>query len=146
MAILFNRIEKKNPRDPQAPSKYYASLKRIRQVKEKEVAALVADETTMDRKEVEMALDCFQKTLARLLLEGNSVQLGDWASIYLTCSSTAADTKDEVTARSITGVNVRFHAGTELTEALSHASFIAAETMVTSLSKNNKTNEVTDEQ
>jgi predicted histone-like DNA-binding protein len=131
MAIFYNKIERRNPQEATAPKKWYASLKTIRQVREKEVAKLVADETTMDPKEVEMALDRFQQILIRLLLDGHSVQLGDWGSFHLTCNSVGVDTKAEVVAGNIKNLNVRFTPGTELTDALKHASFIAADTLVT---------------
>jgi nucleoid DNA-binding protein len=42
----------------------------------KEVAKEIADETTLNPKEAEIALDQLQKVLIRNLLAGNSVQLG----------------------------------------------------------------------
>ncbi|MDR0694800.1 MAG: HU family DNA-binding protein [Prevotellaceae bacterium] len=135
MSIFYNRVERINPQDKTAPKKWYATLKTIRQVREKEVAKLVADETTMDRKEVEMALDRFEQILIRLLLDGHSVQLGDWGSFYLTCNSAASDTKAEVTASNIKNLNIRFSPGVELTDALKHATFIAAETLVSTPTK-----------
>jgi predicted histone-like DNA-binding protein len=129
MAVLFNRVERINPGDPRAPKKWYAVLKRISLVKEKEVAKQIADETTLNRKEAEMALDQFQKVLIRLLSEGNSVQLGDWGSFHLTCSSESKERKEEITAGCINKVNIRFAPGKELKEALQKVSFKDAETL-----------------
>ncbi|MDR2358495.1 MAG: HU family DNA-binding protein, partial [Prevotellaceae bacterium] len=114
MSIFYNKVERINPQDKTAPKKWYAALKRIRLVREKEMAKLVADETTMDRKEVEMALDRFEQILIRLLLDSHSVQLGDWGSFHLTCNCTGAATKEEVTAHNIKNLNVRFVPGKEL--------------------------------
>jgi nucleoid DNA-binding protein len=60
-------------------------------VKEKEVAKQIADETSLNRKEAELALALFQKVLVRLLSEGHSVQLDDWASFGLSCHSEGKD-------------------------------------------------------
>ena len=60
--------------------KWYASLKRITMVKEKQVAKLISEETTLNPKEDEMALAQLEKVLINQLLSGNSVQLGDWGS------------------------------------------------------------------
>jgi hypothetical protein len=79
-----------------------------------------------------MALDRFQQILIRLLLDSHSVQLGDWGSFYLTCNSTGADAKAEVGAGNIKNLNVRFAPGTELTDALKHATFTPVETLVSS--------------
>jgi len=128
MAILFNKIERALPGTPSV-KKWYASLKRISMVKEKQVAASIAEETTLNPKEAEMALSQLEKVLTRELLAGNSVQLGDWGSFNITCKSSAHDTREQVTGNSIQKLNVRFTAGKNLREALKRAQFIAAESM-----------------
>lgn len=128
MAVFYNKVEKANPANREE-KKWYASLKRIHLVKEKEVAKQIADETTINRKEAEMALAQFQKILVRELLNGNSVQLGDWGSFRLTCSSEGKDTKEEVTADTIQKVNIRFTAGKELKNALESISFKSTDTL-----------------
>jgi predicted histone-like DNA-binding protein len=87
-------------------------------VKEKEVAKQIADETTINPKEAEMVLSLFEKILIRELMNGNSVQLGDWGSFHLTCNSEGKETKEEVNAGSIQKVNIRFTAGKSLKEAM----------------------------
>jgi predicted histone-like DNA-binding protein len=104
-------------------------LRTINQIGEKEVAKLVSDETTLNRKEAEMALDQFEKILLRLLLDGHSVQLGDWGSFRLTCNSKPSNTKKEVTADNIQNLNIRFTPGKELKAAVQNAEFIYSETM-----------------
>jgi len=130
MAIFFNRIERALPRNP-AVKKWYAVLKRISLVKEKQVAKYIADETTLNPKEAEMALSLLEKVLLRELLAGNSVQLGDWGSFCLTCNSAAHDIREEVTGNSIRKLNVRFSPGKSLKDALKKAQFVAAESMTT---------------
>jgi len=128
MAILFNKVERVLPNN-KTVKKWYASLKRITMVKEKQVAKLIADETTLNAKEAEMALSLLEKVLINQLLSGNSVQLGDWGSFNLTCNSSAHDTREEVTGRSIQRLNVRFTAGKSLKNALANAEFKAAESL-----------------
>ena len=131
MPILFNKIQRANPQNRTAPKKWYPSLKTISQVKEKQVAQEIADETTLNRKEAEMALSQLEKILISNLLASNSVQLGDWGSFHLTCSSEASETKQEVNASKIKGLNIRFVPGKSLQEALGKAVFIPAENIVT---------------
>ncbi|MDR2147765.1 MAG: HU family DNA-binding protein [Tannerella sp.] len=128
MAIFFNKVERALPTEPSV-KKWYASLKRVSMVKEKEVAKLIADETTLNPKEAEMALSQLEKVLIRELMAGNSVQLGDWGSFNLTCNSTAHDTREQVTGSSIRKLNVRFTAGQNLKDALKKAQFVPAESM-----------------
>ena len=129
MAVFFNKVERAIPRNP-GEKKWYAALKRISLVKEKQVASLIADETTLNRKEAEMALAQLEKVLIRELLAGNSVQLGDWGSFNLTCNSSAHDTREQVTGSSIQRLNVRFMPGKELKAAMQNAQFLPVESMV----------------
>ncbi|MDR1698913.1 MAG: HU family DNA-binding protein [Prevotellaceae bacterium] len=128
MAILFNKVERVLPNN-RTVKKWYASLKRITMVKEKQVARLIADETTLNAKEAELALSQLEKVLISQLLSGNSVQLGDWGSFSLTCNSTAHDTREAVTGRSIQRLNVRFSAGQNLKNALAQAEFKSADSL-----------------
>jgi predicted histone-like DNA-binding protein len=130
MAILFNKVERGNPLNLSAPKKWYPSLKGLGQTSEKEVARLIADETTLNPKEAEMALDQLRKVLTRELLNGRSVQLGDWGSFYLTCNGSGADSKEGVSAANIEQVNIRFTPGKALRVAVKGATFTAAESLV----------------
>ena len=76
MPIFYNKVERVNPQKRKEPKKWYPSLKTIVQIQQKQVGKEIADETTLNPKEVEMALDQLQKVLIRNLLASNSVQLG----------------------------------------------------------------------
>jgi predicted histone-like DNA-binding protein len=130
MSVFYNKVERGNPMNPSAGKKWYAVLKTISQIGEKEVAQLISDETTLNRKEAEMALDQFEKILLRLLLDGHSVQLGDWGSFHLTCNSKPSDTKPEVSADNIQNLNIRFTPGKELKAGVQNAKFVYSETLV----------------
>ena len=129
MPILFNKVERVNPMDKTAPKRWFPVLRTITRTTEKQVAKEIADETTLNPKEAEMALSQLEKVLIRNLLASNSVQLGDWGTFHLTCNGTGADTKEGVTAASINKLNVRFVAGKGLNSALAGATFIPAENL-----------------
>jgi len=128
MPIILNRIERNNPLTK--VKRWYATIKTVKQIKEKDVAKQIADETTLNRKEAEMALAQLEKVLISNLLNSSSVQLGDWGSFHLTCNSEGFDAKEEVSARAVKGLNIRFAPGKEMKEALLKASFIFAEDLV----------------
>jgi len=130
MAVFFNKIERINPINRAAQKKWYPTVKTISQIKEKEVAKQISDETTLNRKEAEMALGQLEKVLIHNLLSSNSVQLGDWGSFYLTCNGKAGDTKESVTASNIVGLNIRFSPGKALKDALKKVTFVPAEKMI----------------
>jgi predicted histone-like DNA-binding protein len=130
MSIFYNKLERANPLNPTAPKKWYITLKTIGMVREKEVAELIADETTLNRKEAEMGLDGLEKILIRTLLGSKSLELGDWGSFHITCSSEGSETKEEATAANITNLKIRFIPGKKLREALKDATFTYTESIV----------------
>ena len=130
MPIILNRVERANPLNRSLPKKWYATIKTVSQVSESAVARQIADETTLNRKEAEMALAQLEKTLINNLLASNSVQLGDWGSFHLTCNSEGFDAKENVTAAAVKGLNIRFNPGKALKEALNKVSFVFAENLV----------------
>lgn len=118
MPVFYSKVQRNNPSSPDEPKEWYATLKRIALVKEKDVAKQIADETTLNRKEAEMALAQFEKVLIRELTNGNSVQLGDWESFRLTCSSEGQDSKENVRTDNIKKINIQFTPGKSLKEAI----------------------------
>ena len=124
MAVIYDKVAKKSPQDKSV--KWYASVKTIKQVDDKEVAKLIADETTLNPKEAEMAIAQLQKVVLQLLKGGYSVKLGDWASFYLTVSSDGVSSPELVTANLIKQVNVRCRFGKEFKDSLSKTEFVPA--------------------
>lgn len=129
MPVIFERIARKKPkRNPSDPDviKYYASVNTISKVSLHEVASLVADETTLNPKEAEMALVQMGKILLRLLQNGQSVELGDFASFYLTVKSEGAETKEDCTAACIKKVNVNCRFSKKFREDIADTKFVPA--------------------
>jgi predicted histone-like DNA-binding protein len=127
MPIVLNKIERINP--VTKTKKWYVTTKTLAQAKENAVARQIADETTLNRKEAEMSLSQLEKVVITNLLSSKSVQLGDWGSFHLTCNSDGKDTKEELTARAVKGLNIRFKPGKALKEALKNASFVFADSL-----------------
>lgn len=101
-------------------------MKTIKQVDDKEVARLIADETTLNPHEALMAIAQLEKVMLQLLKGGYSVKLGDWASFFLTASSEGVERPEDVTANLIKQVNVRCRFGKEFKDNLSKTEFVPA--------------------
>ncbi|MHA7109324.1 HU family DNA-binding protein [Sunxiuqinia elliptica] len=125
MSILYSKIQRVNPRDPGAARKWYLIPKRVEQKNEKAIAEALAKNTTLSRGEASMVIDELQSVVLNSLLDGYSVQLGDWGSFILTVNCTGADTEEACTADNITGVNIRFRPGKQMKESISKATFVA---------------------
>jgi predicted histone-like DNA-binding protein len=130
MALIYNRMERANPVQPNAPKKWYPVLKSTGLVKERDVAKLLADETTLNPKEAEMAVAQLMKVVTSLLLNGNTVQLSGLGSFRLTVNAEGADSEREVNAKKVKKVNVRFTASEDLKNAIAKATFTDAATLV----------------
>ena len=129
MPVFYNRVARSSFVNKDAPKKWYPMLKSTGMLKEKEVARLLADETTLNPKEAEMAVAQLMKVATTALLNGNTVQLGELGSFRLTASTAGADTREGVTAANIKKVNVRFTESEDLKNALKKAKFMDAASM-----------------
>ena len=129
MSLFFKKIERRNLKDPDGPKLWYPVLRRISVLKEKEVATLIADETTLNAKEAEMALYQLEKVLLRAMLDGKTVQLGELGTFRLTISAEGAASVDEVSTDLIKKVNLRFLPSLTVREALQKATFVPVETL-----------------
>ncbi|MDR1274649.1 MAG: HU family DNA-binding protein [Odoribacteraceae bacterium] len=130
MTLLYNKIKHGNPSDLTLPQKWYLVLRSMGLLKEKEVAKLLADETTLNPKEAEFAIGQLFKVVIAALLDGKTVQLGDLGSFRLTAHCEGADTKAEVTAARVKKLTVRFTESEALKSALGKAQFVSAESLV----------------
>ncbi len=124
MAIIYDKVKKKNPMSGEV--KWYVSAKTIKQVDDKEVARLIADETTLNPKEAEMAIAQLEKVMLNLLKNGYSVKMGDWASFSVTLSSHGVASAAEVDAKLVKGVNANCRFSPSFKESLNKAEFVPA--------------------
>ncbi|MFA5329615.1 MAG: HU family DNA-binding protein [Prolixibacteraceae bacterium] len=125
MAILYSKTQRFNPRDIEAPRKWYIVPSRVKLKGEKEIAEALSINTTLSKGEAGMVLDELQSVILRTLLDGYSVQMGDWGSFQITVSSEGADSEAACTPNNVTAVNIRFRPGKAMKDALSKATFVA---------------------
>ena len=123
MPIFLNKVARANPQNRTA-IKFYPTVKTVSCITEKQVAKQIADETTLNPKEAEMAISQLEKVLIANLIASNSVKVGDWGTFHLTCNGEGCDTEAEVTANKVKGLNVRFVPGKTLVEAMKNATFL----------------------
>lgn len=124
MSIFLKPVQRRNPSDKNAPMKWYPVQYTTKLVDETEVAEMIADETTLNPMEAQMAIRQLRKVVQRLLLDGKSVKLGNWGTFNVTLSTEGADTKEALTARNVKSVNINFQPGDELKAAMQKADFV----------------------
>ena len=130
MAVFYNKMQRRNPSDASATPKWYPTLRSTGMLKEKEVARQIADETTLNPKEAEMALSQLQKIMLRALHNGQSIQLGDWGSFHLTLNAEGSETEADANAMKVKKVNIRFAPGKELKESIAKIELRQTSTLI----------------
>ncbi len=124
MSILYSKTQRFNPRDPEASRKWYIVTNRVKQKGEKEIAEALTKNTTLSRGEASLVIDELKAVIIQSLLDGYTVQIGDWGSFQLTVNSEGADSEAACNANNITSVNIRFRPGKVMRDALSQATFV----------------------
>lgn len=146
MSIFLKPVQRHNPLDKDAPHKWYPVQYTTKMVDENEVAELIADETTLNPMEAQMAIRQLRKVVQRLLLDGKSVKLGNWGTFNITLSSEGAETKEALTARNVKAVNINFLPGDELKAAMQKADFVWLNKIVESTAPNSDSPSVASEE
>ncbi len=123
MTILVKPVQRVNPKDVTAEKKWYPVQNTVRQVDESEVAAEIADETTLNASEALMAIRQLRKILLRHLLNSESVKLGDWGGFRTTLGTVGAVNREELSSRHIRSVKIVFQPGKDLKSAMQKATF-----------------------
>ena len=124
MSLCFNVVPKVDPRSPRSGGRrYYAVLKSLGLLDEREVARQLSEETTMTPKEAEFSIHQFEKILIRNLLNGHTVKVGELGSFSLTINSTGCDAAEDVSVDCIKNVNLNFRPSERIKQAVNSAEF-----------------------
>lgn len=108
MALHYDVVERKNPRAIEQPGKYYASLKRLALVSEKELADRIALMCTVKAPDVRGVLIAMEEEIVRNLLAGNSIHMGELGILRNVIRSKGAPTKEEWDISRIKDVRTQF--------------------------------------
>lgn len=76
MSIFLKPVQRRNPLKPDEVMKWYPVQNTVKMVDESEVAELIADETTLNPMEAQMAIRQLRKIVQRLLLDGKRREAG----------------------------------------------------------------------
>ncbi|MGV0922988.1 HU family DNA-binding protein [Empedobacter tilapiae] len=119
MPVKYNVVERKNPNDPTAPAKFYASAKADGDVNLKSLAKEISGgSTTVSDTDVLAVLNDLIKVLNRHLSQGKIVKLGDFGNFQISISSEGAVTADKVSSSLIKSNKINFRPGADLRDML----------------------------
>ena len=123
MTIKYSVISKKNPGNPSAPPKYYASLKSSGRSSLRQVSTRIGTISTVSSADTMATLEGLLTVVPQELAEGRIVELGDLGTFRLSAKSEGAPEAGGVSARSITGVKVIFTPGKLFKKALANIEY-----------------------
>lgn len=123
MPTKYNVIPKRNPRDPNAPPKYYPSVVTGGRVTLRDLADEIAEISTVSSIDMLAVLEALLKIIPREIAKGNIVELGGVGSFRVRIKSEGSDTAEEVNATNITNILPRFVPGKDFKKALNDAEF-----------------------
>ena len=114
MAVKYNVLPRKNPRDLLAPEKFYAAAKADGDVDLDRLAELISYQCTVTASDCYAVLLSLEHNIVSELDQGRIVKLGRLGNFQVGISSEGKDTPSEVSAAAITKRRILFRPGKKL--------------------------------
>jgi predicted histone-like DNA-binding protein len=124
MTITYKAVGRKNPRDTEAPAKYYASINAKGKRNIRYIAKEIADRSSLNEMDILSVLEGFLQIVPKTLIDGYTVDLGEFGNMGLTAKSEAAEKQEDLTSSHINGVKVSFRPGKLFKNELANADFV----------------------
>ena len=123
MSVKYHVREHINPSNPQAPKKYYPSIKASGRCDQRQLAELIAAMSTISTADTMAMLEALLVVIPDELGKGNVVELGDFGSFWLKVNADGAETEADVRATQIRRLMPHFKPGKEFKKALQDIEF-----------------------
>lgn len=118
MAIKVKLVNRKNPKVPTDPPKFYASAIHEHNIEMDELAIAVANRCTVRRADVHAVLFALLDVMSEELSRGNIVNLGQIGYFAVNVKSEGADTAEEYMPSMIVGRKLIYRPTKELKKLL----------------------------
>lgn len=115
----YKVIERKDPRNPEAPGKYYGFIVNLSKIGIEEIATRISGTCTVTRHDCLAVLSALQEQIIYALQEGKRVHLGDIGSFRTVANGLCSDTAEKYDPAYITKLRVCFTPNTKLKKAMS---------------------------
>lgn len=123
MSIKFNTVARKNPRNLDAPAKYYANIVGDGKTTLSDLAKHASTMSTVSKADILAVLESTFEKIAQDIADGKIVYVGEYFTLQAGGSSVGAKTEKEVTAANIKSVKAVFRPGKMIKDALKLATF-----------------------
>ena len=115
----YKVIERKDPRNPEAPCKYYGFIVNLSKIGIEEIATRISSSCTVTRHDCLAVLSALQEQIIYALQEGKRVHLGDIGSFRTVANGLGSDTAEKYDSAYITKLRVCFTPNAKLKKAMS---------------------------
>lgn len=123
MTVKFNVVERANPSNREAPTKFYPSIFSIGRITTREVAEMAAERSTLSTMDMMAAIESFLAIIPQQLAKGYIIELGDFGNFWLRSTADGAEIPDDVRSDQITSLMPRFMPGKKFKWTLEHIDF-----------------------
>lgn len=115
MSIIFNKVKRVNPREPQAEGLYYPHLLTMgRSLTEDDIIYRIKEKTSLSKGDIQSVVTSFLDETRLALYDGFSVNYRDFGIFALAAKGEGAPTEKECTSRNIKAVRITFRAASTL--------------------------------
>lgn len=118
MSLKVKKVNKRNPRLPDDPLKFYSSAVHERKIELDELATSVSERCSLRRSDVHGVLIALMDIIPDQMSKGAIVNLGKLGSFYVSVKSEGTDTEAEQTSSMITGMKIQYRPTKELKKQL----------------------------
>ena len=106
--MKYKLVSRKNPQNPQAAAKLYATPVSEGKLSQKDISAEIVALSSLTRGDVSNVVENILDVIPKYLLMGKSVSLGDLGTMRISFSSEGVNNAEEFTVSKISGVRVLF--------------------------------------
>lgn len=116
--MLIKAISKRNPREPLAEPKFYASAIHDDKVDLDGLATIIANRCSLRRADVHGVLIALMDAIPDELIEGKIIALGDLGTFCVNVKSEPAETGEDLSSSMVKGVKLMYRPSKELKKKL----------------------------
>ncbi|MFU2093181.1 HU family DNA-binding protein [Ornithobacterium rhinotracheale] len=121
--MKYKLVQKGKPGDSSAPKKWYANPVKSGVVNQKSLSKEIAGRSSLTSGDVSNVMQNLMELLPTKLMEGNSVQLGDFGTFRISFSSEGVENEKSFTVDKIKGLKIIFTPSTDFKKELSVMKF-----------------------
>lgn len=123
MSVKFKVLPRRNPRDLEAPNKFYAAAVADGEVDLEALAEMIAYQCTVTDSDCYAVLTALEHNIINELKQGRIIKLGRLGNFQVSLSSDGKDFSEDVNASSIRKNRVLFRPGKRLRSMLRDVSY-----------------------